>query len=83
MRCAEYTPNVTTASVDRPAGAAMTLCPGRAAVLELPAMVAFGFWMLLLFGLARSITAPKRVIEHKRWLLWLALLSHCHCPGYP
>ena len=37
-------------------------------------MVGFGFWMLLIFGLAFFFSATRSAY-HKRWLQWLALFS--------
>ncbi|RUQ31852.1 MAG: cytochrome bd-I ubiquinol oxidase subunit CydA [Candidatus Competibacteraceae bacterium] len=71
----KYTPNVTTASDEQIRQAARDTVPRVAPLFwSFRLMVAFGFWMLLLFGLAFYYCA-QRVIEHKRWLLWLALLS--------
>ena len=71
----KYTPNVTTASDEQIRQAARDTVPRVAPLFwSFRLMVAFGFWMLLLFGLAFYYCA-QRVIERKRWLLWLALLS--------
>lgn len=70
-----YTPNVTDATDAQIQQAARDTIPQVAPLFwSFRLMVGFGFWMLFLFALSFYYCA-KRVIEQRRWLLRLAVLS--------
>ena len=70
-----YTDQVTDASDAQIAQAARDTIPAVAPLFwAFRLMVGFGFWMLLIFGLAFFFSATRSAY-HKRWLQWLALFS--------
>lgn len=70
-----YTPNPTEATDAQIQQAARDTIPRIAPLFwSFRLMVAFGFWMLVIFALSFYYRA-KGVIEQRRWLLRLALLS--------
>jgi len=70
-----YTPNVVDATPEQIAMAVDDTVPWVAPLFwSFRVMVASGFTMLLVFGLAFYFTARKTAFE-KRWLLWACFLS--------
>ncbi|PID43474.1 MAG: cytochrome d terminal oxidase subunit 1 [Proteobacteria bacterium] len=71
----QYAPNVVDATEEQIRAAAEASIPHVAPIFwSFRVMVATGFAMLLIFGLAFLYTARRSVFK-KRWFLWLCLLS--------
>lgn len=71
-----YTSNVVDASEEQIRKAALDTVPNVPVLFWVfRLMVASGFWMLLVFGLAFIFTNTRQGLDQRRWLLKMALFS--------